>query len=148
MNHFGNSWGQWGHFGATPEAMQATEALTGDVAEIAAQQAERGGNQSVADALREWAPVVGTYVKQFQDPNRQLLILQARLENARERGASSATIRLLEARVAAARRNAGLQDISRQQTTSVKETAITTTRIFAGVGVALIILILSRALRR
>ena len=69
MNHFGNSWGQWGHFGATPEAMQATEALTGAVAEIAAQQAERGGNQSVADALREWAPVVGTYVKQFQDPS-------------------------------------------------------------------------------
>ena len=146
MNFEGSHWGsQWG---ATPEAIEATDALIGQGSEIAAQQAERGGNQGLAATLREWAPVVGSYVKQFQDPNRQLLILEAKLQNARERGASRATIRLLEARVEAARRNAGLQDLSRQQTTSVKQSAVTTTRIFAGVGVALIILILSRALRR
>lgn len=149
MNH----WDQWtGGYGATPEAMSATQALIGEGSEVAASQAEKAGRQGVANALREWAPVVGAYVKQFQDPNRQVLILEAKLENARKGGASSAKIRILEARLAAAKRNANLQNVSRSQTESVRKTAISATRtatfVGAGVGIALIILILSRAAGR
>ena len=143
-------WGDqhWNGFGATPEAMDATQALLGEGTQIAASQADAGGRTSLASQLREWAPVVGAYVKQFQDPQRQYLILQAKLKNARRTGASKSTIRILEAKLEAARRNAGLQEVSRQQVGVVKSSAITATRVFSGVGIALIILILSRALRR
>ena len=143
-------WGDrhWNGFGATPEAMDATQALLGEGTQIAASQAQAGGRTTLASQLKEWAPVVGAYVKQFQDPQRQVLLLQAKLTNARRAGASKATIRILEAKLESARRNAGQQLISRQQVGVVKSSAITATRVFTGVGVALIILILSRALRR
>ena len=149
MNH----WNQhWESYGATPEAMSATEALIDEGSEFAAAQAERSGKQGIADALRDWAPVVGAYVKQFQDPNRQVLLLQAKLENARAGGASAAQIRILEARLAAAQKNASQQMLSRSQSESVRKTAIAATRtatiVGAGVGIALIFLILSRATRR
>ena len=144
ISTFDKEWGD-GYWGATPEAQTATSALIDEGTAIAADQLERSGRSGLAQTLQEWAPVVSTYVKQFQDPARQVDLLEARLANARERGASSGTIRLLEARLNAARRNAGLQAQNREQSSTIRTSAITAARVWTGAGVVLIGFLIYRA---
>lgn len=143
----GDRWGIPMAYGATPEALTAISAATETVATTGADQAALQ-NPSLAATLKEWAPVVGAYVKQLADPARQVDVLSARLANARARGASRATIRILEAKLRAAQRNAAEQSRQREQTTQVRQSATTLTRVWTAVGIGAILYMIIRSTRR
>lgn len=135
------------HWGATPEAQDAASALIEEGSSIAAAEARAAGKPGLATTLEEYAPVVTAYIKQLTDPARRVDILEARLKNARARGASSATIRLLQARLKAARRNAGEQARQREQTTTIQQSATTATRVWTALGIVGILYLATRIVK-
>lgn len=101
----------------------------------------------VSDIIATALPAIQTISEELSDPFRRAEVLEAKLANARARGAASARIRVLEAKLGAARRTTGLRMESEQSTRDWRMLGKTGVTVGIGVGVALIVLLLSRVRR-
>ena len=124
--------GRWGAYG-------------GDAA-VAPQGAK--GPVPVADLVATLLPAVQLVTEELSDPYRKVEVLTAKLENARMKGASAGKLNLLEARLVAAQRAVGLRTESEQSTRDWRALGKAGIATGIGLGVALILLITLRAVRR
>ncbi len=117
--------------------------LYGAEAAVAAQTAT--APQQRGALVQELVPVAASFLKEMQDPYRRVEVAKARLDNARARGATSARIRMLEARYRAALTQVGLE--GEEQTSVRRFRGLGQAALVSGIVVAaaLTILLLSKA---
>jgi len=97
--------------------------------------------------IQSVSPVIQSIAEEFSDPFRRVAVLEAKLENARARGASTSKIRLLEAKLDAAQRAAGIRVESEERTRVWAGLGQTAILAAVGVGGALTLFLVLKAVR-
>lgn len=132
--------GQWGGYFQTwssPGAYGAPGTMTTE---------SSGTGSAFLDTLAPYAQLATGIYAEMQDPVREAAVLEAKLQNAIERGATQAEIRLLQAKLSAAQQAAGLSQATTQS--RWEWTALGKAGTVVGIGVGLaVIYALARAVK-
>lgn len=128
------AFGGYGRFGADPVEAEETPAA----------------QASPTPALQALSPVIASTIAELQNPYRRVEVLQARLANAKARGAAPARIRVLEAQLRAAQQGVDRAEAGAQSTrewSTLGKTGVTIA-IVGGIGLTLLLVSAAFALQR
>ncbi len=101
-----------------------------------------GRRVDIAELVTGLAPAISAITGELTDPFRKVAILEAKLADARRRGASLRKIGKLEAKLAAAKRATGMEEESERATREWRAIGQSGGIIGIGVGLALIYVLL------
>lgn len=133
--------GQWGTYGRQAGWGQGTQ-----VVEQAVMQQQATGTNYM-ELLQGAAPIVSSIAEAVSDPYKRVGILEAQLNSAKSRGASLQEIGRIEAKLMAAQRRLQIKiegESATRQWRTLGQLGVVTG---IGVGAAVILYVLSRAVR-
>ncbi len=122
-----------------------------DPTEIAiAKSSADSGTQTSKDlsaTIAALSPAISTLVDSATDPNKRVAVLEAKIINARKKGSSASKIRILQAKLDAARIRAGVKNESLESTRDWRSLGKLGVITGIGIGAAIIFFILKSAFK-
>ena len=144
------SLGYWGAYGieTDPEAQEAVQALVGHGSGILSEFMEQAGREDVAEAIETYGPVVASTAAVLQSPERQVEILRNRLSWAQRLNLPLVYQGRIQAQLTAAESALAREREADEAAQKFRQLGKIGSYVGIGVGVSLIILFLSRTIRR
>ena len=148
MRAFGamNEWGR--AFGGDPDQQEASQALLAHGAGVLRSWAEKAGKEQLAEDIEAYGPIIASTVQTMQSPERQVEILRNRLAWAERMNLPPLMVGRIQAQLTAAESALARERESDLAAQKFRQLGKIGSYVGIGVGASLIILFLSRALRR